>query len=98
MRLVVTFALDAEFAPWRRRHPFQPLAGRAAAGVSMYGAEIGGIGVCAVLTGIGPVRARAVEPVLAADRPDACVAAGLAGALAPSLACGRVVVARGVAD
>ena len=95
MRLVVTFALDAEFAPWRRRRAFRQ---RAAGAQPLYEAVIDGVTVQAVLTGVGGLRAGAIAPVLARERPDACVVAGLGGGLSAALRQGALIVARDVVD
>lgn len=79
MRILVTFAVDAEFAPWRRMRKFR----RTRWGTRpAYVTEIDGVEIGVVLTGIGPERARlAAFEVMMAEPVDVCVSAGLAGAL-----------------
>jgi adenosylhomocysteine nucleosidase len=97
VQLVVTFALDTEFAPWRRRHPFRPLAD-AGGPCPVYDWRIGDLAVRVLLTGVGGARVLAAAPALERSRPDICIAAGLGGGLVPGLRRGTVVVAREVLD
>ncbi|MFZ3200473.1 MAG: hypothetical protein WA175_04915 [Candidatus Acidiferrales bacterium] len=96
MKILVTFALESEFAPWRARHEFR--SGKSGA-VETYFARIGGAEVGVLLTGVGPARAGAATRELM--RGDAgpfsfCVSSGLAGALRPAYRVGQVLVARSV--
>src|SRR3989442_14431772 len=78
MRILVTFAVHAEFALWRRMRRFRRTrwATRPAYVTQIDGAEIG-----VVLTGVGPQRARqAAFEVMMAEPVDICVSTGLAGA------------------
>src|SRR3989442_6482169 len=79
MRILVTFAVHAEFALWRRMRRFRRTrwATRPAYVTQIDGAEIG-----VVLTGVGPQRARqAAFEVMMAEPVDICVSTGLAGAV-----------------
>jgi nucleoside phosphorylase len=99
MRVLVTFAVDAEFAPWRKRHNF--IAERLG-DLETYRAEVFGSEVTVLLTGIG--RARAGSSVLGlqmyAARTgryfDAAISSGLAGALRQQYRVGDIVTARQV--
>src|SRR3989442_5651685 len=76
MRILVTFAVHAEFALWRRMRRFRRTrwATRPAYVTQIDGAEIG-----VVLTGVGPQRARqAAFEVMMAEPVDICVSTGLA--------------------
>src|SRR5215472_4856454 len=53
MKILVTFAVRAEFAPWQRRRNLLRLAGD----LPVFEAAIGGAKIRAVLTGMGPERA-----------------------------------------
>src|SRR2546428_13111859 len=78
MRILVSFAVHAEFALWRRMRRFRRTrwATRPAYVTQIDGAEIG-----VVLTGVGPQRARqAAFEVMMAEPVDICVSTGLAGA------------------
>jgi adenosylhomocysteine nucleosidase len=96
LRILVTFALENEFAPWRAMHDF-----RAAewGGVSTQIAEIGGAEVVVILTGAGPKHAaKAASAVIRAesDSIGLCVSSGLSGALRTEYAIGQVLVAKTV--
>src|SRR2546422_3403779 len=94
MRILVTFAVDAEFALWRRMRRFRRTrwATRPAYVTQIDGAEIG-----VVLTGVGPKRARqAAFVVMMAEPVDICVSTGLAGALQAEHLPSEIVAARGV--
>jgi nucleoside phosphorylase len=92
VRILVTFAVETEAAGWFRCRRFEP-ASESMANV-LRSARIGTATAAVVVTGIGPVRARTVRAVLERERPDVCIAAGLAGALRGDLACGTIVVPR----
>lgn len=95
MKVLVTFALEAEFAPWRNIREFRrDNWGAARACV----AEIGGAEVGVILTGVGPKQAAfAASQALEAERDSLkfCVSSGLAGALRPEYRIGQVLAARG---
>src|SRR2546422_10491379 len=93
MRILVTFAVDAEFALWRRMRRFRRTrwATRPAYVTQIDGAEIG-----VVLTGVGPQRARqAAFEVMMAEPVDICVSTGLAGAPQAEHLPSGIVAARG---
>ncbi len=98
MKVLITFALANEFAPWRKLRRFKRVS--VDAWDLTYVARIGDCDVRVVLTGAGQFaaqrsldRARAFD-----DDPDICIASGLSGALTPAYASGRVLVARMVGD
>ena len=96
MKVLITFALANEFAPWRKLRRFE----RVSAGASdqTYVARVGLCDVRVVLTGAGRFAAqRAVADVFDGD-PDVCIASGLSGSLKPTYAPGEVLAARMVAD
>jgi len=101
MRILVTFAVDAEFAPWRKRHPFVAfpidLAHRYFK-ESYFKARVGPSDVTVYLTGIGWTLPEYGLKKLFEDKPDACVSSGLAGGLKRSLKKGDVVAARFVSS
>src|SRR3989441_9101510 len=93
MRILVTFAVDAEFALWRRMRRFRRTrwATRPAYVTQIDGAEIG-----VVLTGGGPQRARqAAFEVMMAEPVDICVSTGLAGGGPAEHLPSGIVAARG---
>jgi adenosylhomocysteine nucleosidase len=95
MRILVTFALENEFAPWRAMRTFH-LEDWGPATVDV--AEIGGADVGVVLTGVGPKPARAVATKVMSHRDEinVCISSGLAGALRPELRLAQIVAARAI--
>ncbi len=101
MRILVTFAVEAEFAPWRKRHNFEcqliDLPNTRTPLLS-YQAELHSVVVDVLLTGVGWENsiynaARDSLRVLFGANPDFCVSTGLAGGLKPEWQCGDVVAA-----
>jgi adenosylhomocysteine nucleosidase len=96
MKILVTFALENEFAPWRKMRRFErvSLGGCDQA----YQAKVGLVDVRVVLTGAGCFAVqRSLEQALQ-EELDVCIASGLAGALKPAYRPGAVLAARTVAD
>jgi adenosylhomocysteine nucleosidase len=93
MKILVTFALENEFAPWRAMRKFHSEDWGPA---TAYVTEIGGAEVGVILTGAGPVPARtAAQKVMShEDEINFCISSGLAGALRPELRVTQVVAAR----
>jgi nucleoside phosphorylase len=92
LKIVVTFAVAAEFDPWRRMLRFEAVRKD---GVPAYSARIDDAEVSAVITGIGTRSVGNEFQNIFADS-DLCIAAGLAGALRKSYSTGTVLVARAV--
>lgn len=94
MRVLVTFAVEAEFAPWRKRRGFEKIAkGRA----QFFHARIGDGDVNVLLTGVGARAAwREAIKVMWGGKVDICISSGLAGALRPEYHLGEVLAAREV--
>jgi adenosylhomocysteine nucleosidase len=93
MKILVTFAVEAEFAPWKK---LRVLRERKIGGATIYQAQIGRASVDFVVTGMGPGNARRVAEVALSGPYTICIAAGFAGALKPELQVGDVVVAEAV--
>lgn len=99
MKILVTFAVDMEFAPWRKRHDFQPapqVEPRSGSVTKLFRSEKYEDELLVMLTGIGwelPSQQIALQDVLK-ERPDVCISAGLAGGLKNSHRHGKVLVAR----
>jgi adenosylhomocysteine nucleosidase len=97
MRILVTFAVDAEFAPWRSRHPFVPYefddAGRRRE-FDLFRANIGAHQVTVLLTGMGAENAGNAMRTISFATYDLCISTGLAGALDAALKPGDIVVGR----
>jgi nucleoside phosphorylase len=97
MRVLVTFAVDAEFAPWRKRHPFSAVPielSHRHFKESFFTAQVGKIDVVVYLTGIGWTLPEYGLRMLIAERPDVCISSGLAGGLKARFAKGDIVAAR----
>jgi adenosylhomocysteine nucleosidase len=104
MRILVTFAVEAEFAPWRKRHRFTrnevriPQLPSDRPFYEVYEGDVGGIDVDVLLTGIGwenlfvNIAHKALRDLLK-RKPDCCISAGLAGGLSDELRLGDVVAA-----
>ena len=96
MKVLITFALANEFAPWRRLRRFERVS--VDAWDQTYVAQVGLCDVRVVLTGAGRFATqRALAHAFDHD-PDVCIASGLSGALKPGYAPGDVLAARMVAD
>jgi nucleoside phosphorylase len=87
MKILVTFAVEAEFAPWRKIRPFKELLVNSrhySGGVDAFEAQIGGNTVWVFLTGMG---IKCFDFEVAACFRDAGVnlilSSGLAGSLSP---------------
>ena len=93
MRVLVTFAVDAEFAPWRKLRDLQE---RQVGGEIVYRMQIGRAAVDFVLTGMGPENAKRVAEVALSESHTICIAAGFAGALKPDYKVGDIVAAEAV--
>ncbi len=104
MRILVTFAVDAEFAPWRRRHAFirdaisipDPPMNRPF--YERFEGNVYGNNVDVLLTGIGwedlftNIATKALRDLLK-KKPDFCISTGLAGGLNEELRLGEIVAA-----
>src|SRR5580700_6095933 len=96
MRILVTFALENEFAPWHAMRKFRP--GKWGE-VNVYRAEVGFAEVGVVLTGAGPKQAHSEGAKVLGSDPESinlCVSSGLAGALKSQYQVGQILAARSV--
>lgn len=96
MKVLITFALANEFAPWRKLRRFERVS--VDSWDQTYAATIGATDVRVVLTGAGRFAAQRALAHAFDGAPDLCIASGLSGALKSSYAPGDVLVARAVAD
>jgi adenosylhomocysteine nucleosidase len=94
MRILVTFAVRAEFAPWQRRRNFMRLPGE----WPVFEAAFGGAQVRAVLTGMGQEHAYEAAKKSLGYRPDLCISTGLAGSLRHGFRPGDILAARLVGE
>jgi adenosylhomocysteine nucleosidase len=82
MRILVTFAVEAEFAPWRKRYDFRSFEIQEE--TEAYLATISGIEVIVGLTGMGPESAASkICEFTWGEVLDLCITTGFAGALRP---------------
>jgi adenosylhomocysteine nucleosidase len=96
MKILVTFALENEFAPWRELRKFAP--GKLG-DLSVFGASAGEAELTVLLTGVGRKQASlAISDAIrrSSEHYLACISAGLAGALRHEYAVGEVLAARGI--
>jgi adenosylhomocysteine nucleosidase len=97
MRILVTFAVDAEFAPWRKRRKFllvraTPLGSSDA--TDIWETSIGETAVSVYLTGIRgrvPLEAMLYREAVYKTKSDLAISSGLAGALREGLNPGDLI-------
>src|SRR6202790_1927809 len=94
MKILVTFAVRSEFAPWQRRRNFLRLPGD----WPVFEAMFGGAQVRAILTGMGPDHALRAAKRSFGYRPDICISTGLAGSLRSGYRPGDILAARLVSE
>ncbi len=93
MKVLVTFASEAEFSPWRKLRHFRSIS----TGVRlMYETEMATSMVQVLLTGMGWENARRAITMGITSSPDLCISAGLAGGLKPMWRASEILVARSV--
>jgi adenosylhomocysteine nucleosidase len=98
MKVLVTFAVDAEFAPWRKLRKFRKTSSRRGQS-SSFVSEIGDHLIEVILTGIGKAASQAALAEMdaaAGQKPDLIISSGFAGALRDPLRPGDIIVPRKV--
>jgi adenosylhomocysteine nucleosidase len=95
MKVLVTFAVEAEFAPWRRLRDLREIS---VAEVSVYQAQIGRAQVDFAVTGMGMENARRVSDALLTHPYQFCITAGFAGSLGEKHSVGDILVAQAVQE
>jgi len=96
MRILVTFAVKAEFSQWSSRHPFVPYEfenWERRREFDLYKANIGSNEVTVLLTGMGAESATKAISSIPIELHDLCISTGLAGSLDACLIPGDIVVA-----
>lgn len=93
MRVLITFAVDAEFAPWRKLRKFRFIDFD---GLRLWRSEAGAREITALVTGMGTQSAaKAMDLMMRlADQDqhfDICISSGLAGALEETLSPGDII-------
>jgi adenosylhomocysteine nucleosidase len=96
MKVLITFALANEFAPWRKLRRFERVSMDASDRI--YAASVGECEVRVLLTGAGRFAAQRSLVHAFDGAPELCIASGLCGGLKSSYAPGDVLVARAVSD
>jgi nucleoside phosphorylase len=96
LKILVTFALESEFAPWRKLRKFQCLS--VDPWDRTFRARVGEADVRVILTGVGRFASQLAMGQAFAEIPDACIVSGLAGALKTDYLPGRVLTAKSVAN
>jgi len=97
MRILVTFAIKAEFSQWSSRHPFVPYEfenWETRREFDLFKANIGPDEVTVLLTGMGGENAAKAMSSIPLETQDLCISSGLAGSLDARLTPGDIVVAR----
>jgi adenosylhomocysteine nucleosidase len=97
MRVLVTFAIRAEFSPWYSRHAFVPYEFEnyeRRREYDLFKANVGPNEVTVLLTGMGKENAIEAMNSIPLDSQEICISSGLAGSLDDALQPGGVVVAR----
>ena len=95
MRVLVTFAVEAEFAPWRK---LRDLTTNIVNGFTIHEARIGRANVQFIVTGMGKENARRGAEAGLSLEQSVCIASGFAGALNPTYKVGDVVAASAVQE
>jgi nucleoside phosphorylase len=94
MRILVTFAVDPEFAPWRKLRRFTEST---TAGVKIYATPFANAELTVLLTGVGGRKAWAEATRLIWDgNVDVCISSGLAGSLRTEHRVSDILAAREV--
>ena len=91
--------MDAEFAPWRKRHEFESVS---VGKLKVFRAVISGVETNVLITGIGPSHAETSTTVYFImqsgrnEEMDACISAGLVGVLRPGHSIGKPLTAKSI--
>jgi len=93
MRVLVTFAVEAEFAPWRKLGNLETCQ---VDGIEISQAQIGRANVDFVVTGMGRENARKTAEIVMSRRYTICISSGFAGALRPTYNVGDILAASAV--
>lgn len=100
MRVLVTFAVEAEFAPWAKRRAFRErhlAAAHDPGGLPVFETELAGHTLWVHLTGIGSQAISALALSARQAGVDVVLSSGLTGALRKEHAPGEVVAPRRIA-
>lgn len=95
MSLIVTFAIEQEFAPWRRLRRFDATV---VCGERCYRAAFSGQQVFITFTGIGAPRIEHLRALVEQSGAGAAIVTGLAGGLNPIWQSGDVLAAEAISE
>jgi adenosylhomocysteine nucleosidase len=95
MRILVTFAVEAEFAPWRK---LRNLEETTIAGTTVFRAQVGRAQADFALTGMGIENAFRVTDILLSEPYQFCITSGFAGSLKEGDSVGNVLVADAIQE
>lgn len=93
MKVLVTYAVEAEFAPWRRLRDLEKVE---IGGVAANRLQVGRASLDFVATGIGATNALHAAEAVISKEYSFCIVSGFAGALEATVKLGDVVVAEKV--
>jgi adenosylhomocysteine nucleosidase len=91
MKILVAFAVHAEFAAWQRQNRFRQVARKP---FPLYAGRVGDSAVRVLLTGMGSDAASQAIRWAFESATDFCISSGMAGALRSDLAVGELLAAR----
>jgi adenosylhomocysteine nucleosidase len=89
MNILVTYAVEAEFAPWRALRNLQKVT---VGGVELHRAQVGRSTVDFVITGMGAENAGRVADIFISKNYSFCIISGFAGALKSSVKLATIIV------
>jgi adenosylhomocysteine nucleosidase len=95
MRILVTFAVEAEFAPWRKLRNLEEME---IAATPVFRARVGSAKADFAITGMGVQHAFRTANKLLSEPYQVCITAGFAGALKEAHIVGRILVADAVQE
>jgi adenosylhomocysteine nucleosidase len=95
VKVLVTFALESEFASWLRQRDFARIANLDFPAFETSREELQ---IRVAITGMGPKRAQRVGREALCWQPDVCIAAGFAGGLKTAFRVGDVLVPLTIRD
>ena len=96
MKILVTFALETEFAPWRKLREFKRVP--VDEGDKAYRARVGDSDLRVFVTGVGRFAVQRAMGIALRETPDVCIVSGLAGGLTVEQRLSVVLAARTVSD
>ena len=94
MNILITYAVEAEFAPWRALNMEKVPIGN----VTLQRAHIGRATVDFVITGMGAANAERIADAIISKTYSACIISGFAGALKSPVKLGDIVAPERVQD